>query len=168
MGWVEDLRVKPIFDGFHEGPLEGMDTCARAPLLVTCSASDRTVRVWNYRTRRQLICHCHPGDVTFQPTNVSIHPNGELVLVGLKGRVVLYHVLQAEGVLMELEEFTSIGAKAAEFSPGGDRFALIGLMEVRIFDTYDRRLACVIPDHTGAVTAWGWEADGASFTTAGK
>ena len=43
----EELEVKvEIFcEGFHKGPITGMDVAIQRPLLVTCSKMDSSVRI---------------------------------------------------------------------------------------------------------------------------
>lgn len=49
---VKEVPVDIICKGFHKGMITGMDIAIQRPLLVTCSSSDASLRVWNYLTFR--------------------------------------------------------------------------------------------------------------------
>lgn len=41
----------PLFGGFHSDVVTGVSVCLRRPLVMTCGA-DKTVRVWNYVSKK--------------------------------------------------------------------------------------------------------------------
>ena len=59
--------------------ITGMDTCSRKPLLVTCGV-DRSVRVWNYVTKKCELVNYFADE----PCSISMHPSGLHVLVGFR------------------------------------------------------------------------------------
>ena len=43
-----EVKFDFLFNGFHNGPVTGIDVCLQRPLIVTCSKYDATIRIWNY------------------------------------------------------------------------------------------------------------------------
>ena len=79
--------------------ITGMDTCARKPLVVTVGR-DRTLRIWNYLSRK---CELRK-EFTEECFSVAMHPSGLHVLVGCSDKLRLMNVLMddirpCEGVL---------------------------------------------------------------------
>lgn len=42
------VKFEYVYQGFHHGPITGLDICVQRPLVVTCSREDSTIRIWNY------------------------------------------------------------------------------------------------------------------------
>lgn len=47
-GRKNEFNHERISQPFHSGHINGLDTCVRKPFLVTCSAVDKSVRLWNF------------------------------------------------------------------------------------------------------------------------
>ena len=48
-----ECALSYLVKGFHTGSVISMSSCARKPLLITCSTEDKSIRLWNYR---QHVC----------------------------------------------------------------------------------------------------------------
>ena len=44
-----ECALNYLVKGFHTGSVTSMSSCARKPLLITCSKEDKSIRLWNYR-----------------------------------------------------------------------------------------------------------------------
>jgi WD40 repeat protein len=96
-----------------------MDVCLKKQIVATCS-SDRTVRVWNYSAKDELI-----PDITMpfeeEAFSVAIHPSGFHMVVGFNDCIRMLNILQEE-----LQEYCKIpipGSREIKFSHGGHLFA---------------------------------------------
>jgi WD40 repeat protein len=80
----------------HAGRISGISAATRKCLVATCSdaASDSSVRIWNYKTRKLLLHQYFPG--LQRPNSVSVHPSGNEVVVGFDDNVKIYHILASE------------------------------------------------------------------------
>ena len=45
-----ECNLSYLVKGFHTGTITAISSCARKPLVVTCSKEDKSIRLWNYRT----------------------------------------------------------------------------------------------------------------------
>ena len=80
----------------HAGRISGISAATRKCLIATCSddASDSSVRIWNYKTRKLLLHQYFPG--LQRPNAVSVHPSGNELIVGFDDNVRVYHILASE------------------------------------------------------------------------
>jgi hypothetical protein len=61
---------------FHSAPVLAIASCARKPLMATCTGEDgdASVRIWHYRAHRCVVHHrLEKGK---RPTSVAFHPSG--------------------------------------------------------------------------------------------
>ena len=57
--------------------------CVRKPIVVTCSSSDKTVRIWNYLEKTLELCKKYAET----PLSVCLHPSGLHLLVGFSDKL---------------------------------------------------------------------------------
>lgn len=67
---------------FHSKVIKGLDICIKKQLIATCS-EDKTVRIWNYETKKLDIVETYQE----QAHSIAFHPSGFHVVVGFSDRV---------------------------------------------------------------------------------
>lgn len=87
-----------LYSGCHSGAITDMSLSLVKPLLVTISNVDKSLRMWNYKTREQTFYMSFPS--TSELNCVSLHPTGSYMLLTLYGKVRLYAILMNELRLM--------------------------------------------------------------------
>lgn len=183
----QSVLTQEIFpNGFHQGSILDMGTAVQQPLIVTCGV-DHTVRLWDYKKRQCTVKHSFVNE---EPISVSIHPNGHMVLVGLKDRVRLYNVVV--GKILPFREMQSKDCTKVMFSNGGQYFAVAFSSMISVYSTYYHAdmvgkkhsstaasvfsathqpsflLICTLVGHTGPVQSLQWSHDDIYLYSSGK
>ena len=86
---VESTRSEYVHGPFHDEPINGMDTCLRKQLIVTCSNS--YVMIWNYAENKFELCYKTP--IGEDAKAVAIHPSGFHIVVAVGDKLTLMNVL---------------------------------------------------------------------------
>ena len=159
---VVECNISFLVKGFHTGAITGMSTCARKPLLITCSKEDKSIRLWNYRTHVCMDALVFENDAQ-RPMCVDIHPSGHLVLVGFSGRVHLYHV-RMDG-LRYSREILIKGSRMAKFSGHGGLIAVGCSRRLEIYRTYTEECIGGFTGHSMPITAFTWSKDDMSIVS---
>ena len=142
--------------GFHTGAITDMATCARKPLLVTCSKEDKSIRLWNYRLHECLDAIVFTNDAQ-RPLCVDLHPSGHLVMVGFSGRLHLYHVRL--GGLRFSREILVKGSRVSRFSGHGGLIAVACSRRIEVFRTYTEECIGGFTGHAMPITDFAWRKD---------
>ena len=142
--------------GFHTGAIADMATCARKPLLATCSKEDKSIRLWNYRTHECLDAVIFVNDAQ-RPLCVDLHPSGHLLMVGFSGRLHLYHV-RLDGVRFSREILVK-GSRIARFSGHGGLIAVACSRRLEVFRTYTEECIGGFTGHAMPITDFAWRND---------
>jgi cilia- and flagella-associated protein 57 len=155
-----EAKVSAMGHRFHDGPITGLDVCARKPILVTTS-QDHTIRIWNYVTNTMQVCK------TFSemPQSVSLHPSGLHIIVGFEDKLRLMNIL-----LDDLRTFMELPVKncrVCQFSHGGHSFAVAMGSAILVYDFYSGQLLQTIRGHNGMVSSISWSLDDHSVISAG-
>ncbi|KAJ3044625.1 Cilia- and flagella-associated protein 57 [Rhizophlyctis rosea] len=156
----EESRFEPFAQPFHHGPVTGMDTCIRKPLIVTCS-SDRSVRVWNYLESTSELVKYFPEEAF----SVAIHPSGLYILVGFSDKLRLMNLLIDD--IRPFREFTIRGCRECRFSNGGQYFAAVHGNTIQIYSTWNFENLGNLKGHNGKVRSIYWTNDDAKIVSAG-
>ena len=156
----EDERLDIFSQSFHHGLITGMDTCIRKPLIVT-SASDHSVRVWNYLDSTSELIKYFPEEAF----SVAIHPSGLYILVGFSDKLRLMNLLIDD--IRPFREFAIRGCKECKFSNGGQYFAAIHGNSIQIYSTWSFENVCHLKGHIGKVRTISWSNDDLKLISAG-
>ncbi|KAI8916406.1 quinon protein alcohol dehydrogenase-like superfamily [Gorgonomyces haynaldii] len=156
----EDAKLEPFTQPSHHGPITGMDTCIRKPLVVTCS-SDRSVRVWNYlEANSELVKY-----FSDEAYSVAIHPSGLYILVGFSDKLRLMNLLIDD--IRPFREFSVRGCRECRFSNGGQYFAAVHANTVQIYSTWTFENLGNLKGHNAKVRSVHWTHDDSRIITAG-
>ena len=138
-----------FFGGFHHGPITGLDSCVRKPIVATCGA-DRTLRIWNYATKG-----CEQVKYfSEEPLSLSLHPNGHHVLVGFGDKLRFFNVLLDD--VRQVQDFPVKACRECRFSRGGQYFAAVMGPTIHLFDTHTFEPMGVLKGHSGTVKCICW------------
>jgi WD40 repeat protein/chromosome segregation ATPase len=157
---AEERKLEPVVEGFHCGPVTGLDVCVRKPLVVTCGA-DRTVRVWNYLEKTIELSKTFPDT----PLTVTIHPSGLYIVVGFSDKLRVMSLLLDD--IRVIKELPIKNCSECQFSHGGHAFAAVLGSVVLIYNFYTCECTHTIRDHNGAIKSVSWGFDDTSIVTAG-
>ncbi len=94
----ETLKFEHFTNGFHFGPISGLDICIRKPIIITCS-QDKSVRICNYLTGKVEIVKYFGEEIY----SIALHPSGLYALVGFADKLRLYNILMDD--LRPVREF---------------------------------------------------------------
>ena len=97
-----DLKFNVICDGFHNGPITCMDVALQRPIIITCSKSDKTIRIWNYLTGHCEYCKIileerdNNEEKEINILSVAIHPNGYYLAISDIEMIRFFHLCYKE------------------------------------------------------------------------
>jgi WD40 repeat protein len=155
---TEDNNFQQLIrDGVHSDAITSMDTCFQRPIVVT-AGRDQRINIWNYRTWECLLT----DKVTDEPSCIACHPTGSLLLVGSKERVRFYNIL-ADKLALFVEVPNLKNCRQAQFSHGGQYFAVTAGLNILIYLTYELRCVRTLTGHISPPTCLLWSQDDALF-----
>lgn len=134
-----EIDFNYVMCAFHRNIVTGLDTCLRKQLIATCS-KDKTVRIWNYDTRKQETKVCDMGDECLA---IAFHPSGFHVLVALPDKINICTILSRE-IKIKASPLPIKGCTEIQFSHGGHLFAVAaGTMtkEIHIYNFFTNECA---------------------------
>lgn len=146
---------------FHSGPINGIASCVRKPLICTVGA-DKTVRIWDYN---KGVCRLMK-QFNEEPLSVSFHPSGLHLLVGFSDKLRLLNVLLDN--LQPYKEFAIKGCSVCKFSNGGHLFAAVNSTTIQVYKTYTGEIATSIRAHHGRVRDLNWAPDDSCLSSCGQ
>ena len=97
-----DLKFNVICEGFHNGPITCMDVASQRPIIITCSKSDKTIRIWNYLTGHCEYCKIileerdNNEEKEINILSVAIHPNGYYLAISDLEMIRFFHLCYKE------------------------------------------------------------------------
>eukprot|EP00746_Dinoflagellata_sp_MGD_P071928 gnl/MRDRNA2_/MRDRNA2_29238_c0_seq1.p1 gnl/MRDRNA2_/MRDRNA2_29238_c0~~gnl/MRDRNA2_/MRDRNA2_29238_c0_seq1.p1 ORF type:complete len:1218 (-),score=322.40 gnl/MRDRNA2_/MRDRNA2_29238_c0_seq1:252-3905(-) len=154
----------PTFDyvltSFHSGAIQGMDVCARKPLVVTCGM-DKSVRVWNYIDKTCELCKTFSEEAY----SVAFHPSGFHLIVGFSDKLRLMNLLMED--MRSFKEIPIKACRECRFSNGGQYFAAVNSNTIQVYKTYTCEVVCNLRGHNSKVRSLCWTADDSSLVSAG-
>jgi WD40 repeat protein len=145
----------------HRGPIHGLQSCAAKSVLATCGA-DFTVRLWDYSSRACLLVK----QMADEPLCLSLHPSGDLIVIGFADRLALYHVLIDD--LRQVALFPAKNAREVCFSHGGGAIAAVTNAHIHLYDAYSHATLGLLRGHIGAVRRVAWSSDDACIVSCGQ
>eukprot|EP00727_Mastigamoeba_balamuthi_P002297 m51a1_g12064 hypothetical protein (1353) ;mRNA; f:43-5360 len=138
--------------GLHSGAIVGLDVAMRKPLAVTCG-SDRTVRVWNWVTRRCELAKAFKEE----PSSVAMHPLGLQCVVGFADKLKVCSLLVDD--IRPEHGFPIKGCREVRYSHGGQFIAAVAQVGINIYSTITNTLVSTLRGHVGQVKALAWSKD---------
>jgi len=125
--WAKNDEVvfQTLSEPFHSGPVLGLDTCVRKPLVVT-SGKDRTIRVWNSMSHRLEVVKTFPTDAY----SISMHPSGLHILAGFQDRLRFMNLYSDD--ICEFKAFQIRQCMECRFSLGGQYFAAVNAYAIQV------------------------------------
>ena len=129
--WAKQTE-NPVFQSicqpFHAGPVIGLDTCVRKPLVAT-SSTDKTVRIWNTQDHTVEIIKHFP----IEPGAISLHPSGLHIVVCFADKVRFMNLYGDN--IQEFKSFNIRAVSEVKFSVGGQYFALVHTNIIHVYNT---------------------------------
>jgi cilia- and flagella-associated protein 57 len=156
----DECKLDLFSQPYHHGPITGMDTCIRKPLVVTCS-TDRSIRVWNYNDETSELVKYFAEE----SHSVAIHPSGLYILVGFSDKLRMMNLLIDD--IRPFREFTIRGCKECKFSNGGQYFAAVTGNTVQIYSTWNFECLGTMKGHNGKVRSVFWTHGDTRIITSG-
>ncbi|KAK9816472.1 hypothetical protein WJX72_000711 [[Myrmecia] bisecta] len=154
--------LKPLFVGFHQGRVRGMDVISHQPFVATVG-EDRVLRVVDYQRKTMVL----QQTLTDDPLSVALHPSGFMLLIGYSDRLRLYYLVKGE--LLELAEFGLKKCSKVIFSHGGQAFAAVGASNlISIFNTFTYKQLASLKGHVSSVTSICWSEDDSRLASVGS
>ncbi|KAJ1512947.1 Cilia- and flagella-associated protein 57 [Coelomomyces lativittatus] len=157
---AEGSKFEQFAQPFHSGPVTGLDTCIRKPLLVTCS-TDRSVHCWNY-----LDFTCELVKYFAEEAHsIALHPSGLYILVGFSDKLRLMNLLIDD--IRSFREFPIRRCRECCFSHGGQYFAAVHGNVIQLYNTWTFELMGTFKGHNGKVRSLAWSPDDLRLISAG-
>lgn len=149
---VDTPTFNSITQPFHAGPIVGLDTCVRKPLVAT-SSLDHTVRIWNIQDHTVEVIK----PFTAEPGAIALHPSGLHILVCFQDKVKFMN-LYGDGIV-EFKVFVIRGVSEVKFSVGGQYFAVVYANTIQVYNTYTCELNGSLRANSQKVRALQWTSD---------
>lgn len=158
----DDTKYQFASYSFHSKAIKGLDICIKKTLIATCS-EDKTVRIWNYDTKKLDIVETYQE----QAHSIAFHPSGFHVVVGFSDRVRMMNVFKES-----LKGYKEIHIKSCielKFANGGHLFAAANTNSICVYNFYtgENRSDMVFKNHKGRVKTISWFEDDTGFVSAG-
>jgi len=147
----ENPVFQSICQPFHAGPIVGLDTCVRKPLVAT-SSTDKTVRIWNIQEHTVEIIKSFPTE----PSAIALHPSGLHLLVCFQDKVRFMNLYGDN--IAEFKAFNIRSVSDVKFSVGGHYFALVhgNIIHVYCTATCDATPVGQLRGHSQRVKSLQW------------
>eukprot|EP01063_Lacrimia_lanifica_P009665 TRINITY_DN16595_c0_g1_i1.p1 TRINITY_DN16595_c0_g1~~TRINITY_DN16595_c0_g1_i1.p1 ORF type:complete len:1239 (+),score=580.13 TRINITY_DN16595_c0_g1_i1:149-3865(+) len=146
---AELLQPEYLVAPFHTGPITGIDTCIRKPLIVTCS-KDHTIRVWNYLEHTLDIYKSFPVEAM----SVAMHPSGLHILVGFADKLRFMNLYGDD--IKEFKAFNIRSCPECRFSTGGQYFAAVHGQVIQLYNTYTCEPITQLRGPSGKIRCLNW------------
>lgn len=148
----------------HCGPVVGLGTCVRRPLVAACSSPPGggcEVRLWNWESGLCELARDFPEEAS----SVALHPSGYMLLVGFADKLRLMTV--AMDGLRPVADFTIKGCRDCRFSHGGHLIAAANGTTIQIIETYTGASVATLRGHHGKITSLLWSTHDNRLVSAG-
>lgn len=153
-------RCEKIYKGFHHGAINGMDTCVRKPVVVTCS-TDRSIRLWNFIDNTLDLVKYFKDE----PLSVALHPSALYLLVGFNESLCLMNILIDD--IRPSWQSNFRGSREVRFSNGGQHFASVHAGSIVVHSTWTFEPVAALKGHNGKVRSIYWAADDSRIVSCG-
>jgi len=147
---------------FHCGGITGLDICVRKPWLVSCSAEDQSICIWNYLTKKLEIVKYFNSPIY----SVSLHPSGLHILGGFEDKLKLLNVLMDD--IEPYKDFHIVrSCRECRFANGGHIFAAVNGDKIHIYSTYSGELISILRGHNQKIRSLYFNLSDTSLISAG-
>jgi MFS family permease len=133
--------------------------------LIAVGHNDRTIRIWDIGTRRQL--KPLPAPNGWLRSFVLSPEGGHVAARDFGGSVVLWDTRSGSRVA-GFTAGASSSSQTLSFSPDGSQVLSANWSEVRLHDAHSGHVLCSFKGHTGQLTAVAFHPNGDSIVTAGS
>lgn len=158
---AKEMKFKCVLTYSHLGSVSSMDICRGRAIMLSVSASDKSMKVWNLASNSCEISK----DFLDNPLSVSMHPSGWIACVGFSDKLRLMHILNCD--LRTVKEFTLKACRVVEFSKGGHFFASAVGATVYVHHTFTHECIAVLRGHCGKVKSLTWDSNDANLISSG-
>ena len=146
---ADALQPEYLATPFHTGPVTGIDTCIRKPLVATCS-KDHSIRIWNYVEHTLEICKSFPVEAM----SIAMHPSGLHILVGFTDKLRFMNLYGDD--IKEFKSFNIRSCPECKFSHGGQYFAAVHGQVIQLYSTYTCEPIAPLRGPTGKIRCLYW------------
>jgi WD40 repeat protein len=155
----EDAKFDHIGQN-HNGPITGLDTCVRKPLIITCGV-DKSVRLWNYlsKTLECVEWFSEP------PKSVALHPSGLYCLIGFADRLKICTILMDS--IRGFKDFPK-ACLEVQFSHGGHLFAAVNDKMVNVYNFFTCELVGTFRGYSAQIRSVYWSLDDTSLVASSE
>ncbi|EGR29835.1 WD repeat protein [Ichthyophthirius multifiliis] len=169
----EQEQIEAISLNFHSGAINGLDICARKPLIATCG-KDRTIKVWNFEEKTLELS----WQFNEEALCLALHPSGLHMVVcftdKLKWMNICLHQQTNSNKQKHYKEITQFKqCREIRFSNGGQYFAAINgaqssqLIQIFRFYTGEQPPELVFKGHQNKVKCLTWSKDDSLLASCG-
>ena len=144
-----------LLSAAHRGAVSALACAVSKPILVSASADERSVRVWDVSTGECSLAAALPEE----PLGVALHPDGMQLVIAYRDRLSFSHVAPRE--LLRWRELPLPSGGLARYCRGGQWLAASSAASVVVLDSYTHDRLATLPC-AAAVTALSWGVGGAT------
>lgn len=155
----EELQI--LGQALHQGKISKVSMCAWKSVFMTCGASDRSVRLWDYESENLVMMKQYSEDIF----SVSLHPVGLFCLIGFTDKLRFMTILIDD--LLPTREFAIRSCRSMSFSHGGHLFAAVNGNVIQVYTTVTFAQRLVLKGHTGIIQEVVWFQSDLQLVTCG-
>ncbi|CAD6207355.1 GSCOCG00010189001-RA-CDS [Cotesia congregata] len=155
----EELQI--MGQALHQGKISKVSMCAWKSVFMTCGASDRSVRLWDYESESLLMMKQYSEDIF----SVSLHPVGLFCLISFTDKLRFMKILIDD--LIPAKEFAIRDCRTMSFSQGGHLFAAVNGNVIQVYTTVTFAQRLVLKGHTGVIQEVVWFQSDLKLVTCG-
>ncbi|KAF7711547.1 cilia- and flagella-associated protein 57-like isoform X1 [Silurus meridionalis] len=148
-----------LFHALHSDNITGLSICTMKPLIATCS-SDCTIHIWNYKSSFLV----QREEFDDKPLCVSIHPNGQSILVGFSTEICLMNLLCDN--MRIVQSFKMYNCTECVFNHDGNMFVAISKNMIHVYNIRTRKKQD-LSGHTNQVQSVKWCSDDRHLVSCG-
>ena len=158
----EQMTFEYVLYAFHTSTVTGLDVCIKKPFIASCS-SDKSVRVWNYKSKQLEICEFFEEEAYA----LAFHPSGYHLVVGFNDKIRLLNVISQK--LATFREIQQKGCKEILFSHGGHMFAAASGQTIHVYNFYSNEPTprYVLKGHVSKISSLSWLDDDSGLVSSG-
>eukprot|EP00727_Mastigamoeba_balamuthi_P004306 m51a1_g13873 hypothetical protein (1264) ;mRNA; f:630439-634590 len=143
----------------HSQQITGLDVCLRKPLVVT-SSTDRTIRVFNYRSNTVDIHKAFPQEAY----SVAVHPMGNQLLIGFVDKLSFANLLLDD--IQIVYEIDLKGCREVRFNNGGNLMAAVQGQNIYLYSSYTLELVGTLKGHSQRIRSIWFSSDDTRIVSA--
>ena len=158
---ASEMQFVSVLPDSHTGGVSSMDICRGRAIMISVSAVDKSIRLWNLASNSCEVSK----EFLDSPLCVSVHPSGWIACVGFSDKLRLVHILNSD--FRTVKEFSLKSCRVVEFSKGGHLFASAVGATIYVHHTFTHECVAVLRGHFGKVKALVWDSDDTMLISSG-